>query len=135
MSENDRLRPHPQDRFDAPMLHFDLHTLADNLRAEAHGSVGGHRQIAIWKGAQTTLVLFVFDAGGEIPMHRTDGVVTLQVLRGRLQVDAEGSSSSLQPGQLMVLVPGISHRVKASEAGEMLLTVQMLPGAGSERVR
>ena len=132
MSDSDRLRPHPQQRFDAPAHHFDLAAIAARLRAEPHPSVAGHRQIAIYKGEQTTLVLFAFDRDGVIPDHSADGVVTMQAIRGRLHVDGMGGSYELVPGQVLVLAPGVPHAVRATEPSEMLLTVQMMPGAGSQ---
>ena len=37
-----------------------------------------------------------------------------------------------RPGQILVLAPSVPHTVRASEASELLLNVQMVPGAGSQ---
>jgi quercetin dioxygenase-like cupin family protein len=50
-------------------------------------------------------------------------VVTIQVLKGHLQVTAEGQAHDLHAGHLLVLAPGIEHDVVAREESQMLLTV------------
>lgn len=126
MTDPVRLRQHPHDRFDAPAHHLDLSAIAAELRAEPHPPVSGHRQIAIYKHAQATLVLYAFESGGELPQHHAEGVVTIHVLSGRLIVHIGGEAHALAPGQLLALAPGVDHSLRASEACEMLLTVHMV---------
>lgn len=126
MPESARLRQHPQQRFDAPAHLLDLGQIADSLRAEAHDAVSGHRQIAVYKHAQATLVLYAFEEGGEIPPHDSESVVTLHALSGRLEVAVEGGSHTLTAGQILALAPRVRHSVRAVEPGEMLLTVHLV---------
>ena len=126
MAESARLRPHPQERFDAPAHHLDLAAIAQRLRDEAHPAVSGHRQIAIYKHSQATLVLYAFEQGGEMPEHDAEGVVTIHVLTGRLVVEVEGESHAVAAGQVLALAPCIRHSVRAVEPGEMLLTVHFV---------
>ncbi|MEO7520240.1 MAG: hypothetical protein ABIW79_00350, partial [Gemmatimonas sp.] len=56
------------------------------LRAEDGPGAGGHRQITLLHEGPVRLVLFAFDAGGHMPEHRAPGWVTIQVVRGALQV-------------------------------------------------
>lgn len=126
MPESVRLRTHPQQRFDAPAHLLDLGAIASSLRAEAHAAVSGHRQIAIYKHAQATIVLYAFESGGEMPIHETEGVVTIHVLSGGLAVTVEGQVHDVGKGQVLALAPGVSHSVRASGPGEMLLTVHFV---------
>ncbi len=123
MPESARLRTHPQQRFDAPAHLLDLGSIAETLRAEQHDAVSGHRQIAIYKHGQATLVLYAFEAGGEMPAHDTEGVVTIHVLSGELSVTVGTTTHDVGSGQVLALAPGVRHSVRASEPGEMLLTV------------
>lgn len=123
MPESTRLRTHPQQRFDAPAHLLDLGSIAESLRAEAHEAVSGHRQIAIYKHGQATIVLYAFEARGEMPAHDTEGVVTIHVLSGGLRVTVDGATHDVGPGQVLALAPGVRHSVHATQPGEMLLTV------------
>lgn len=127
MSPNERLREHPEGRLAAPVQLVTLAAAAARLRAEPHPSVTGHRQITIVRHGPVTLVLFVFDTDGLLKEHRAEGIVTIHVLDGRLQVMADGETHELEAGALLALAPGIPHAVRAATASEMLLTVHRLP--------
>jgi quercetin dioxygenase-like cupin family protein len=123
VSAPDRLRVHPEERLAAPVKLVDLAAAADALRKEPHPSVSGHRQIAVFRHGPVTLVLFVFEPGGFLKEHRTDGTVTILVLAGHLRVTAEGKAHELTAGRLLALSPNVPHTVQAVTASEMLLTV------------
>ena len=74
-------------------------------------------------------VLFVFEADGFIPEHRTDGEVTIHVLAGCLEVTVDGDVLPLGRGGLVTLAPKQAHAVRATEASDMLLTVCRIPAA------
>ena len=85
MTDTDRLRQHPKDRLASPVQIIGLAGETARLRAESHGSVAGHRQIAIVRHGPVTMILFAFKANGVLKEH-AEGVVTIQVLAGRFQV-------------------------------------------------
>lgn len=128
MATDDRLRPHPGDRFAEPVQHLDLGAAAARLRAEPHDAIGGHRQIALFRNGPVTLVLFTLEAGAQLKEHRTDGVVTIHLLGGKIDVGCAGGTHQLSPGQIVALAPGISHEVHAHAPSEMLLSVHQPAG-------
>lgn len=139
MSENpDRLREHPEQRYDAQALRYDLSQQAQSLQAKAStGGNTGHRQVTLYKGSDintgpTTIALFDFDAGAALPAHLAQGVVSIHVLTGQVQVAAAGENHELAPGQLLVLQPSVRHDVRAIEASQMLLTVCLEQAAPAE---
>lgn len=132
MSSTDRLRTHPEDRLASAVQVVSLATTAAQLRAEAHASVAGHRQIAVFRHGPVTMLQFVFEANGLLKEHQADGVVTIHALSGRLLVIAEEEPHALGPGELVALAPGVLHSVRAIEPSEMLLTVHRLPAESGE---
>ena len=122
----ERLRPHPEDRLAAPVQVVDLAAAAAELRAEAHAPVAGHRQIAVVRHGPVTIIQFVFDEGGLLKQHRAEGVVTIQVLSGRLQVVVDEEAREVGPDELMALAPGVPHSVVALRPTDMLLTVHLV---------
>jgi quercetin dioxygenase-like cupin family protein len=123
----ERLRQHPEDRLASPVQVVDLAAAAAGLKAEAHASVSGHRQIAVVRHGPVTIIQFVFDEGGLLKEHRAEGVVTIHVLSGRLQVVVDEESRAVGAGELMALAPGVPHSLLALAPSEMLLTVHRLP--------
>ena len=61
--------------------------------------------------------------GGELASHSADGPITVHVLEGAIEFEAEGRSWPLPAGSLFALDAGIPHRVRAPDGGIFLLTV------------
>jgi quercetin dioxygenase-like cupin family protein len=121
----DRLRQHPEQRFAAPQHEFHLDEVAEKLKKELKAGEAGHRQEVLYKRGPTSVSLFLFGHLTRLAAHRAKGVVTIHVLKGRLQVTAEGHAHDLQAGSLLVLAPGVEHDVVAREESQMLLTVNL----------
>jgi len=139
MSENsDRLREHPEQRFDAKALRYDLNQEAESLQAKASADgETGHRQVTLYKGSDinsgpTTIALFDFDAGAALPAHLARGVVSIHVLAGRIEVAVASENHELVAGQILLLQPEVRHDVRAIESSRMLLTVCLEPAASAE---
>ena len=79
----------------------------------------------LYKHGPTSLAFFIFSAGTRLAPHRTNGTVIIQVLKGKLIVNAEGQANELGSGNLIVLKANVQHEVVAHEESEMLLTVHL----------
>ena len=119
----DRLRPHPSDRFAGAEHLLDLPASLRSLRAEAFPSANGHRQIALMHQGPVRLVLFAFESGGRIPEHSAPGWVTIHALRGSLSVRTPDTLHTLSEGTLLSLAPEVLHDVEAAEEADMLLGI------------
>ncbi len=118
-----RRRPRPSDRFAGPEHTLDIRESLRALRAEAQPGANGHRQITLMREGPVRLVLFAFDAGGRMPEHRAPGWVTIQIVRGTLQVQTPEALHRLTEGQILALAPNTPHDVEAGEEADMLLGV------------
>jgi quercetin dioxygenase-like cupin family protein len=133
MTQSDRLRQSPQERFAPPVQLFDLGDAAARLRSESSPPRDGHRQVALDRHGPLTLVLFTFETGGLFRDHQVPGMATLVVTRGRLLVSTDEGDHDLGPGQVLTIGPGVVHSVSAPEPSDMLLTVCMTEYSGSSR--
>lgn len=122
-TSQDRLREHPRKRFSESARLLDLDDQLDELLAEPHGPVDGHRQIAIAHRRGMTLVLFYFEDGGHMPDHEVDGAVTIHVLDGDLEIQTDDHDHRVESGQMLILNPGVTHDVKAHRESKMLLMI------------
>src|SRR6476661_235647 len=104
--QEERLRPHPSDRFAGESHVFDLKGTLSDLRAEAHSAKNGHRQATIFHRAPVTHVLFDFEPGGELADHTAHGLVTIHVLEGRITVQTT-EKHELGAGMMLILSPGV----------------------------
>ena len=61
--------------------------------------------------------------GGGIPQHRAPGWVTIQVMRGVLQLKTPDAQHELTEGQMLALAPHVQHDVHARDEADMLLGI------------
>lgn len=83
--------------------------------------------MTIARQGSVALVLFDFEADGRLVDHVADGLVTVQVLAGHVQVRTPEGDHELGAGTLLVLSPGVAHDLRASVPSQVLLTVHMQP--------
>ena len=117
MSEQERLREPPRERFAGRSHRLSLADALAELRAEDHPARDGHRQITLFHRAPVTQVLFSFEAGGRLEEHSAPGLVTIHVLEGRLSVEADHIDNELAGGDVLILAPDLPHDVRAGDGG------------------
>lgn len=122
-ANEDRLRPHPQNRFAEGQINVDFSEVVARLRSEPSAGERGHRQETLYKCAGATVALFTFDHFTNLPEHKASGVVQIQVLRGKFKITADQKIYEMTAGQMLVLAPKTPHAVAAEEEGEILVTV------------
>lgn len=125
----DRTRAHPEERFAPPAQVFDLQHAGRELAGEATATTQRHRQKVLYRHGNSSLSLFLFEAGAGLKEHRTSGTVFIQTLAGRLTVHAQGERHDLSAGRVLVMAPDVPHDVFAEEASQMLLTISLLQTA------
>ena len=69
--------------------------------------------------------------GGGIPEHTAAGPITVQPLRGRMDVVVNGDRHGVEPGGILSLGPGVPHAVSSEDGAAFLLTVGQPAGQGS----
>ena len=126
---DDRLREPPVERFAADQHAFDVRGEIEVLRAEHAPSAKGHRQKTLYKRDGATIALFLFERGGGLNPHKTNGTVTIHVISGRMRIGTPGLNPPgehiLSTDQLVVLAPNVQHDVHALEDSMMLLQVHL----------
>ena len=120
------LRERAQERLDGSAIHLDLDAEFEKLATENDKTVAGHRQITLFKGYKSTVAVFAFESGGGMREHSAPGVVTVQVLRGLIEINVAGETHQLRSNNVLVIPPGARHDVKALEQSQMLLTVSLM---------
>lgn len=125
MDDEERKRRQPAERFVGSEHLFDLFASTDDLRKEVEPARRGHRQITLFHHGGVSVVLFDFEAGGRLPDHAADGVVTIQTIGGMIDVATRETTRELPAGSLLVLEPNIVHDVVAHVPSQVLLTVNL----------
>lgn len=124
-NNENRLREAPSERFAGTEHFFDLNEQATALQNDGSSPQRGHRQITLHHRGAITMVLFAFEADGELKDHSANGLVTIQALDGEFEVGTAQKNHVLTAGMMVVLDPKVVHSVRAREASRMLLTVHL----------
>lgn len=85
-----------------------------------------HRAETLIKTDTLRVVLVTMLRGGIMHEHTSPGPITIQVLRGSINVSVEGETHTLGEGELISLAPHILHAVEGIEDGAFLLTIAHL---------
>lgn len=113
----------------ADVLRFDLVEEEKNATHAGTLERDGRSSRTLLKDGALRVTLIVLAGGGGIPEHTAPGPITIQPLRGRVEVVVGGESHGVSAGEILSLGPGIGHSVASHEGAAFLLTVTHVPGA------
>jgi len=114
------------DRFlNAPLIEMDLNKLMQQVRNEQTWKESDRNSITILKSDQMRIVLIGLHKAAELKTHSASGVISVQVLEGKINFTAAQQTLSLVKGQMLALQENIPHSVLASEESFFLLTLSM----------
>lgn len=122
---NDRTsqRPEGNRMMDGPMVSIDLPLFMEQIKEEKTWKDGKRNAITVFKTNELRIVLIALHEGSEMARHVADGIISVQVLEGRMQFKTDQQSVELAKGQMLVLHEAIFHSVKAIQETLFLLTV------------
>lgn len=119
--EDQHRRPHPQ-AMAASYLEFDLGREIEQLHHEPEWENGKNAKTLV-KYDDFRVVLTALRARARIPLHHADGRISVQTVRGHVQVRAAGRTFELPVGSLLVLDRGVPHEVEAIDDSVFVLTI------------
>lgn len=105
-----------------------LFTLADEIRIVREQLAPASRIArTLAKIGPLRATLIAVAAGGVIAPHSADGPITVHVLEGEIEFEADGRTWSLEAGSLLALGAGVVHAARSATGGIFLLTVVAAP--------
>jgi len=84
--------------------------------------------VALAKTEHMELIRLVLTKDKPMPEHRVEGEMTLVCLEGEIAVDAHGRTTVLRPSEMLYLMGGEPHAVRANVDAVGLLTILLNPG-------
>jgi len=120
-------RPEGERVLNAPLVEMDLNAFIVQLKNESTWEESDRNSMTIFKSDTMRLVLIAMHENAELKPHKADGVISVQVLEGKIEFNADSHSSHLEKGQMIALQAKITHSVKALTESCFLLTMTMNP--------
>lgn len=106
-------------------LSFSLPSEDAALRERASTASSGRAAKTLVKEGPLRVTLIALRRGAALGAHQVEGVVSVQVLRGRARVSAGGTLVDLPSSGLLVLDQEVAHTAEALADCALLVTVAM----------
>ncbi len=116
-------RPEGERIMDAPLVTIDLRSFKEQIRNEKTWKDSDRNAITVFKTNGMRIVLIALHKGAEMIKHTAKGIISLQVLKGKMMFNTDEQSIKLSKGQVVVLHEGIPHSLKAKKETIFLLTL------------
>ena len=107
------------------VLRFQLSFEEARLHEAAASSPGGRAGKTLVKEGSLRITQLALQKGMRLPWHDVGGALSVQVLRGRLQMTTSNGKMDLVPGALVVLNGGVQHTAIAMSDCVMLITISL----------
>lgn len=116
-------RPEGVRVMDAPLVSIDLLSFIEQIKKEKKWKETDRNAITVFKTNGLRIVLIALRKGAEMVKHKADGLISIQVLEGRMQLNTDEDSVKLGKGQMLALHEGILHSLLAKKKTIFLLTL------------
>lgn len=121
-NEATRNRPEGDRVLDASYVIANIEERIDQLKGEEAWDKNDRNGITLVKNDRLTIVLTCLHKGVSIENNSVDGMVTIQVIRGKLEMTTGVDNFELNEKELITLQPNITHSLKAVKETTFLLT-------------
>ncbi len=125
MNEATRNRPEGDRVIDAPMVEIDLNKYIQQLKSEEAWLNSQRNAITLFKTDTMRIVLIGLHADGQLPEHKAEGIISVQVLKGHIRFKVGDDERKLAEGNMLTLHEKIPHSVIAIEESAFLLTMAL----------
>lgn len=105
------------------VLHFDFAEEEEAATDQETLDRNGRSSRTILKEGALRVTLIVLGPDGGIPEHKAQGPVTVQPLRGEVEVGVGGETYTVGSGELLTFGAGVAHTVRSVDGAAFLLTV------------
>jgi quercetin dioxygenase-like cupin family protein len=116
-------RPEGNRLLDAYLVEMNLPQLIEQIKEETTWEKSSHNSVTIFKSDTMRIVLIGLHENAEIKPHTANGVISVQVLEGKIKFVTEQQTSVVEKGQMLALHKNITHSVLALAESFFLLTL------------
>lgn len=118
-------RPEGNRLLNAPLVEMDLAKCIAQIKSEAPWKDSDRNAITLFKSETMRIVLMGLHENAELKPHKANGVISVQVLEGKLNFSTEQQTSLIEKGQMIALHENSTHSVLALKESFFLLTLAM----------
>jgi quercetin dioxygenase-like cupin family protein len=118
-------RPEGDRMLNAPLVEMDLNKFIEQIKEESTWADSDRNSITIFKSHSMRIVLMGMHKDAELKTHTANGIISVQVLEGRISFNAGQATVHMEKGHMIALQEMVPHSVVAVEDSFFLLTLAM----------
>jgi len=115
-------RPEGDRVIDAPFVFAGLPAFILQLKKEDAWTKNDRNGITVFKTGNVTVVLSALHEGAEVLDTTVDGIVTVQVLEGKIRISTTEGDVDLKEKEMVGFHPNTTHSIKATTEAVLLIT-------------
>jgi quercetin dioxygenase-like cupin family protein len=116
-------RPQGNRIMDAALVAIDIPSFSKQIKNEKPWNNSDRNAITVFKTNGLRIVLIALHKNAEMTEHTADGMISLQVLEGKILFTTKEQAVELGKGQMLALHENVPHSVLANEETIFLLTL------------
>jgi quercetin dioxygenase-like cupin family protein len=116
-------RPVGENVTSPPLVEMNWKELIIQIKSEAIWTERDRNAYPLFKSESMRIVLMGLHENAELTPHKANGVISVQVLEGKIEFVTEQQSSIIGEGQMIALQENVTHSVKALTESFFLLTL------------
>jgi len=116
-------RPEGDREIDSPVLLVDIPDLIEQLKDENAWKENDRNAITVFKTGKMRIVLVAFHKDAEMKPEKPENIFSLQVLKGKLKITTEFTSTEAEKQKIVALHEQIPYSIKALKKSIFLLTI------------
>ena len=117
------LRPLGNRTIDASLVTIDLFSSIEQIKKEKKWKETDRNAITVFKTNGLRIVLIALRKGAEMVKHVANGLISVQVLEGKIEFTTDERTVKLGKGQMLALHEGIPHSLLAKKKAIVLLSL------------
>jgi quercetin dioxygenase-like cupin family protein len=118
-------RPEGNRVLNAPLVEMDLINFINQIKNEKTWKESDRNSVTIFKSETMRIVLMGLHENAVLKAHKVNGVISVQVLEGKVNFSTEEKSVAIEKEQMIALEANIIHSVTALKESFFLLTLAM----------
>ena len=118
-------RPEGERILNAPLVEMNLNEVIKQIKSETTWTDSDRNTATLFKSETMRIVLIGLHENAELKPHKANGVISVQVIQGKIEFTAEQQNTHLDEGQMIALQENIVHSVTALTESFFLLTLAM----------
>ena len=118
-------RPEGERILNAQLVEMNLSNVIKQIKDETTWANSDRNSVTLYKSDTMRIVLIGLHENAELKPHKANGVISIQVVQGKIEFTTEQQKVHLEKGQMIALQENVTHSVKGLTESFFLLTLAM----------